>query len=295
MKYPTAWLSLVGLVSIPLSGCEDNWDHDRRGAADSEIVFGIDQTKTADGKVSTRVGYEFLDVRSHGWRARGVVNNDQRCWAERLDDRLGQPKVAGGVALFQGGLLPAGGVAVVANRGDDLKFDGPAWTTANDTLTFEAKGFAMPEIAPAKLGVPSTDLAILAPQATAEVAVGLEQELTIGWTSSAKDAPPESVVAALTAVPAATPGARGVELRCFFDRAQDFVFGFGIPRTISRRPAFVFPGQRAGMVRSAHARAIDAAQLRIPVSPRHPEGPPPHRPNRRSWRKGPLRKKRKGP
>ncbi len=216
MKYRAALSGL--LCGAGALGCvEERWDHDREGG--SSIVFGIDQTKNAEGKLTTSAGYELLDLRDQGWSARGFASADRSCWAERLDDRLGQPRVAGGVATFQGGLLPANGIAVVANRVDDLKLDGAAWTHVGESLTFEAKGFAMPDIPPSQVLVPSLDLAILTPaDGAAEVPVKIDQELEVGWTPSDKSAPHENVVASLTAVPADQPNARGVELRCFFDR-----------------------------------------------------------------------------
>jgi hypothetical protein len=217
MKHLAAFLGLLA-VGAGTAGCmndgfgRDGWD-------DSSIVFGIDQTKNADGKLTTSVGYEMLDLRDHGWSARGFVSADRSCWAERLDDRLGQPRVDGGVAVFKGGLLPANGIAVVANRADDLTLDGAAWTNAGDALTFEAKGFAMPEIPPSKVLVPSLDLALTVPaDPAAEVPVRADQELEVSWAPSDKAAPHENVVASLVAVPADQPGSRGVELRCFFDR-----------------------------------------------------------------------------
>jgi hypothetical protein len=205
-------------VAAGAAGCvDDRFEHDRYD--DSSIVFGIDQTKSADGKLTTSVGYEMLDVRDNGWSARGFTSKDRSCWAERLDDRLGQPRVAGGVATFQGGLLPSQGVAVVANRGDDLTLDGAAWTNAGEALTFESHGFAMPDIPPSRVVVPSLDLTIAVPaDAAAEVPVSVDQELEVGWAPSDPAAPHENVVASLTAVPADQPNARGVELRCFFDR-----------------------------------------------------------------------------
>ena len=216
MKYRALLFGLV--CSVGVLGCmEERWEHDRDGG--SSIVFGIDQTKNAEGKLATSVGYELLDLRDHGWSARGFASADRSCWAERLDDRLGQPRVAGGVATFQGGLLPANGLAVVANRAEDLRLDGAAWTKAGESLTFESRGFAMPEIPPSLVLVPSLDLAILSPaDAAAEVPVKIDQELEVGWTPSDQSALHESVVASLTAVPADQPNARGVELRCFFDR-----------------------------------------------------------------------------
>ena len=77
----------------------------------------------------------------------------------------------------------------------------------------------MPDIPPSQVLVPSLDLAILSPaDAAAEVPVKLDQELEVGWTPSDPSAPHENVVASLTAAPADQPNARGVELRCFFDR-----------------------------------------------------------------------------
>lgn len=218
MKHRAAFFGALSLVT--LAGCvDDGFGHRHGYGDDSSIVFGIDQTKSADGTLTTSVGYEMLDVRSQGWSARGFVSADRSCWSERLDDRLGQPRVDGGFAKFAGGLLPAEGVAVIANRPDDLTLPGPAWTNAGEALTFESKGFAMPDIGPSKVYVPSLDLAIVTPaDPAAEVPVAVDQELEVSWTPSDKAAPHENVVASLTAVPLDQPNSRGVELRCFFDR-----------------------------------------------------------------------------
>jgi hypothetical protein len=220
MKYRSCLFSSLIAFAFSSVGCfESIEDYSYR---DSEIVFGISQSKATDGKVTTSVGYEFLDVLDHGWSARGVVTRDRSCWAERLDDRLGQPHVEGGVAKFEGGLLPSGGVAVVANRAEDLTLDGPAWNAAGDAVTFEARGFAMPEIRPAKLVLPSLDLAIVTPaDPAAEVSMPAATELEVAWTPPADGEPakvPENVVASLVAAPEGQPEARGVEIRCFFDR-----------------------------------------------------------------------------
>jgi hypothetical protein len=217
----------LGVIAIVLSGSvagcygdDDGWGHLRNS---SEIVFGISQSKSTDGKLSTSVGYEYLDVLDHGWSTVGLVSRSTSCWAERLDERLGQPRVEGGVATFQGGALPDKGIAVIANHAEDLVLDAPAWKASGDQLTFQATGFAMPNIGPATLYAPATDLALVAPaDPAAEVAIdGTGQtELEIGWTP-AEDATGqrESVVASLVAVPENTPDARGVELRCFFQRS----------------------------------------------------------------------------
>lgn len=248
MKFPTALL--LGLVPALAgaggAGClGDSWEH--QGLSDSEIVFGINQSKSADGKITTSVGYEHLDVRSRGWSTRGFVSRDRSCWAERLDERLGQPKVEGGVALFKGGALPADGIAVIANRPDELELDGPAWRSTGDELTFEARGFAMPEITPVRLRVPSLDLALAAPaDAAAEVPVRLDEELEIGWTKPDASATRESVVASLVAVPEGQPDARGVELRCFFDRGA----GKGLfPKKLLERFVTLAEGAPGGPVK----------------------------------------------
>jgi len=217
-------LVLVVIAAAGFVACLDEGDgyycHGRRFDENS-IVFGIDETKGADGKVTTSVGYEMIDVLGRGSRARGVVTSTSSCWAENLDDRLGQPHVEGGVAVFRGGLLPANGIAVVANRADDLKLDGPAWTNAGDPLTFESKGFVMPDIDPATIKMPSQTLAVASPaDAAANVALASSQDFVVTWDAGDPNAAPENVVVSLTSVPAgAAPNAHGTELRCFFDRS----------------------------------------------------------------------------
>jgi len=219
MKLHAALGILTLGLAASLAGCEGDeygpWGHRN----DSEIVFGIAQKKNADGKLTTSVGYEFLDVLDSGWSAVGLVSRDRSCWAERLDGRLGRPRVEGGVATFEGGSLPANGIAVIANRDEDLVLDAPAWAGSGDRITFQAKGFAMPTIGPKTLSPPSTELALLAPaDAAAEVAVNTSaNELEIAWTPAATAGKREGVVASLVAIPENAPDSRGVELRCFFD------------------------------------------------------------------------------
>ena len=240
--------AVLGVVTLGLAaataGCEGD-DHGRWGYREgSEIVFGIAQKKDADGKLTTSVGYEFLDVLDSGWSSVGLVSRDRSCWAERLDGRLGQPHVEGGVATFEGGSLPANGIAVIANRADDLVLDAPAWSGANDRITFQAQGFAMPNIGPETLSPPSTDLALVAPaDPAAEVAVDTSaKELAITWTPSDTAGKREAVVASLVAVPEGAPDSRGVELRCFFDHAT----GTGtIPQALVTRFAALVGGTGA--------------------------------------------------
>jgi hypothetical protein len=208
---------LVPAAAISMGGCALDDGDGYYGRSDSEIVFGISQSKDEGGKLTTSVGYELLDLGPKGWTARGIVTKDRSCWAEKLDDRLGQPKVEGGFATFEGGLLPQNGIAVVANRSEELKLDAPAWEAPGTALTFTARGFAMPDIPPTRVFVPSTALAISQPaDATAEIKVAATPELEVAWTDG-ETTQSENVVAALQTTPQ-TPGSRGVELRCFFER-----------------------------------------------------------------------------
>jgi hypothetical protein len=255
MKYRHSFFAGLAVASLAGTvGCDGHgFDHDRY--SDSEIVFGINQSKAADGKVITSVGYEHLDVRDSGWSTRGFVSRDRSCWSERLDDRLGQPRVDGGVAKFEGGLLPAGGIAVVANRAEDLTLEGPAWTNAGDSLVFEAKGFAMPEITPAKLVLPSTGLTIVSPaDAAAEVPVSLQTELEVAWDKGDASTTRENVVASIVATPEGQPDARGVELRCFFDRSAGT--GRFPQKMMDRFATLVGPGAIKGKLRIATHRQL---------------------------------------
>jgi len=220
--------ALVAASAFGASGCfdEPSW----RGAGDNEIVFGISQAKQADGKVVTTVGYEFLDVMDNGWSTYGFTSRDRSCWAERLDGRAGKPRVEGGVAKFQGGLLPPGGIAVVANRPDELTLDAPAWSRGGESLTFEARGFAMPEITPERVVVPSTELTVTAPAADAEVTLDANADLEVSWAPGDASVARETVVGSF--VSKGPGGSRGVELRCFFDRRD----GKGVfPRQMVQR------------------------------------------------------------
>lgn len=241
-------VSLLACSFFALPGCiEHSW---RSGGSDNEIVFSISQSKLADGKTVTRVGYEFLDIRDQGWTTYGFQSRERSCWAEKLDTRLGQPRVEGGFAKFEGGSLPQGGIAVVANRPDELQLDAPAWTKGGETLTFEANGFAMPTIAPARFTAPSVDLAITAP-AAGEVALPAAGELEVAW-GPGEGVAKESVVASFVTEPA--DGSRGVELRCFFERNA----GKGtFPKAMVERFAqLAGPGDVKGKLRLATHRQL---------------------------------------
>ena len=50
MKYRAAFVAPAALLLSSLAGCDDGGDHGHEGhsKSDSQIVFGIDQTKGAD-------------------------------------------------------------------------------------------------------------------------------------------------------------------------------------------------------------------------------------------------------
>lgn len=213
MRTKLLFVSLV-MAAASSAGCfSESW-YDSTGS--SEIVFGINQSMTADGKTVTKVGYEMLDLGNRGWSTIGFSSRERSCWAERLEGRLGQPKVDGGVAIFEGGLLPPGGIAVVANRPDDLTLDAPAWAKGGDTLTFHAKGFAMPPIDASPIQMPSPQLEIASPVPTETITLKPDQDFTVSWIPG--EAPAREAIAA-SFVTEAADGARGVELRCFFNRS----------------------------------------------------------------------------
>jgi hypothetical protein len=177
----------------------------------SEIVFGVEQQKTADGKVVTSSSYELLSLGGRGWNARGFLDRGRSCWIEALDQRLGQPRMETGIATFSGAKLPAEGLVVRANQRDATRLDGAAWA-AGDRLQFEAHGFAMPDVWKIDMRAPSPDLAITQPDAQAELALKSDADFVATWAGADV---PEAVVVSLEV---AADAERGHEVRCFFDR-----------------------------------------------------------------------------
>ena len=57
---------------------------------------------------------------------------------------------------FRGGALPTNGLAIPANSEDIVSQDG-GWKT-NDSLFFEASGFAMPRVPPQRMRAPARHL-----------------------------------------------------------------------------------------------------------------------------------------
>lgn len=233
-----ATVALVLLCATATAGCLD--DGPRRHRRDSEIVFGLHQKTLDDGRVTTTVGYEFLDILDRGWSVQAHLERDRSCFVESLDRRSGKPHVEGGVALFRGGLLPSEGVAVVANR-DDLVVDGPGWQGAGDVLTFEAQGFVMPTIERVSFRAPSAELHVDAPPAADEVALPIDG-LEVRWAAGGGSA--RERVAVTFSAAAVAGGERGVELRCFFERTDGN--GSLPPSVVARFAELAGPGEVRG-------------------------------------------------
>lgn len=195
---------LLALLVVGLCGCAQ---YEPIPYGESSIVFGVEQTKDADGKVTTSAGYELLELGGRGWYTRGFVARDKACWIEKLDGRLGRPRFEGGTASFIGGRLPIDGLVVHANQNDDTKFEGAAWA-AGERLRFQAAGFAMPDIGPYEIPGPSTELTIDAPAVDAPAVV--KDDFVVTWQPGTVPVP-ERVVVVL--------GVETTEVRCFFDRA----------------------------------------------------------------------------
>lgn len=195
---------------------------------ENQIVFGITQSVGADGAPSTKATYELLELDSEGWKTRAFVDHGRSCWLERLDSRLGQPRVESGVATFRGGTLPDTGLAVFANANTndshvaDAVVSGSAWAEG-DTLTFEARGFAMPNVGRVRLRAPSTTLAVANPTLDAgELAISAKSDFTVTWTSDeakGDHVSSDKVAVVIEAEGTDQAGATGVELRCFFERS----------------------------------------------------------------------------
>ncbi|AKU94339.1 hypothetical protein AKJ09_01003 [Labilithrix luteola] len=213
---------------LVLSACSFE-QHEAVG--ENQIVFGITQSISADtGQPTTKAAYELLELDSQGWKTRAFVDHGRSCWLERLDSRLGQPRVESGVATFRGGSLPTTGLAVLANantndsRVAEAVVSGSAWADG-DTLTFEAHGFAMPNVGRVRLQAPST-LAVATPAppsaGASELAISTKGDFTVTWASDeAKGGHVSSdkVAVVLEADGAGQAGATAVELRCFFERS----------------------------------------------------------------------------
>jgi hypothetical protein len=229
-RTPSVFFVLMagGAVALAptLAGCDDR--DGLYGLEDDEIVFGITQEVGEGGAVTTSAGWEMLSLGGRGWSTLARLDPDRACYLEATGTRLGTPYVDSGLARFGGPKLPTGALLVDAKApgGGEAKADGAGWSTG-DALTFESRGFAIPDVPPIQLDAPPTELAITAP-APGELAVSREADLVVTWdpalpggghASGARDGD-DGVMAVLDVdAGAAGAGSPPVELRCFFDRA----------------------------------------------------------------------------
>ncbi len=239
---------LVRLVALPLAlplaacGSPAPWEN-------QQIVFAIEQANDEAGEAATLAGYEMLELRHRGWHARAFLDRTATCFVERLDDRLGKLRVEGGVATFRGGLLPPDGLSILANA-EDARRPGRAWEDGH-VLSFEATGFAAPRVDRFEMTAPAA-LDVVAP-ATGAIEVDPHRDFGLAWNpASGVDVRGERVLVAL-ALPEESH--RGVEARCFFDRAAGQ--GTVDPRVLEEL------GRSAGGVRTGRLQVATHRQVTV--------------------------------
>lgn len=194
------------LALLALIACDDRY----YAGGQNEIVFGIQQSSTG---VAT--GYELINLANRGGSVATAFKDGDgggRCWFERLDERLGRPHLEGGVASWSGGMLPNGGLTVLANQPELTKQPGKGWNST-DTLSFYAEGFAMPPLTRVTMSAPLVELAIdsITPAPDGEtntIAIAPGAGLAVKWT------PPVEQTRSRVMVTLTTERA---EVRCFDD------------------------------------------------------------------------------
>jgi hypothetical protein len=207
-------LLLAPAIACIVAACGDGYP--QRGYDDNSIVFGISQKKDASGKVETRAGYEFLELANKtGWETHVLFDDNATCIFERLEKRLGKPRVESGAASFTGAALPTNGVAIPANSDDIVVQEGSGWKT-NDVLFFEASGFAMPTVPPQRMRAPAAELTISAPPPEGELTIKASEDFTVSWTAAAEEFPSKVMVALETE----EPDGRSGEVRCFYNASE---------------------------------------------------------------------------
>jgi hypothetical protein len=216
-------------LALTLAGCDDR-DGMVGGLEDNEIVFGITQEIGEGGAVTTSAGWEMLSLGGRGWSTLARVDPDRACYLEATGTRLGTPYVDSGLARFGSPTLPSGALLVDAKApgGGEAKADVAGWSTG-DALSFESRGFAIPDVPAFQLDAPPTELVITAP-APGEVVVSPAADLVVTWDPLLPSGqPPSRATGAHQSddgdvdvldvdAGAAGPGSQPVELRCFFDR-----------------------------------------------------------------------------
>jgi hypothetical protein len=153
----------------------------RHERAENEILFTITQSST-----STEARWQFLTLSNDG---QVQERWDDECYYEPLEERLGELRVEDGTATWKTPLYADEGLVLRANQAN-AQIDRRVWRTG-DSLSFDARGFAMPEPKPLTFDAPPAELEVLAPIA-GDLRVG--EELEILWRP-----PPQSTLARVVA------------------------------------------------------------------------------------------------
>lgn len=174
--------AFLGLVLVAC-GCDDD-GYGRYRANGSSIVFGISESKDANGKTVTKAGHEYLSLANRGGSKMTLaeVSQDDVCIHEALDHRIGRPHVGdGGRARFSGAAIPGDGLVIDANGPNEPILDGKAFR-GDDPLSFGVDfGFALPEFGTVTLAAPNAHLKIDAP-ADGELGVDVTKDGSVAWS-----------------------------------------------------------------------------------------------------------------
>jgi hypothetical protein len=208
---------VIGLAAA-VAGCDD-FDDGYYGHGENEIVFGIRQrVEPTTGKTELSAGYEFLGLANKGGWVTNVFRDgdgDGTCYFERYDDRLGPLRVESGVATWSGGKLPENGLQVLANQTEPTKLEAQGWG-ADDILTFDVTGFAMPRLSAVHMNAPRMDLAItgIVPavaEGASEATIKPSDDVGVTWTPT----PRESATRVMVTLETEEEGSAGGGVRCF--------------------------------------------------------------------------------
>lgn len=200
--------SLLVLLATVLAGCADV---DPAENAANEIVFGVSQRLGADGAPQAEADYAYLGIA--GQPNGGILQvfaagaREGTCYFERFDPSVARAPSDPGRAVFSGGSLPAGGLAVAANQAGATELAGAGWASG-DRLRFQVSGFALPPLPEVVLPAPVVSLGPIAVAPGGGV-VAADDDVAVTWTPSAAAAS-----RIMVALDTETAGTRS-QLRCF--------------------------------------------------------------------------------
>lgn len=215
-------IGFAGFVAASVIACDDGDYHRRSRANGSSIVFGISESKDANGKTVTKAGHEYLSLANRGGSkvTMAEVSQDDVCILEELDHRIGRPNVGdGGRARFTGGAIPGDGLVIDANGPNEPTLDGNAFR-GDDPLTFGVDfGFALPEFGRVSLPAPNAHLKVDQPANDPELAVDVTKDATVAWSPDVIDERVSESRRARFMVSYETDDEQGHgnNVRCFYD------------------------------------------------------------------------------